>query len=105
MKSCIKFDRKLCTIDTVGASLYQDYPEEAEPLFLRLEPEVALACGLEPTQLYRVRKSLYGLPDAGRAYYHAYSTHLKNHGYLQTSLILVSLSRRELATGHTYGYT
>jgi hypothetical protein len=77
-------DMKLCTIDTVGAYLYQDYPEEAEPLFLKLEPGVALACGLEPTQLYRVRKYLYGLPDAGRAYYHSYSTHLKNHGYLQT---------------------
>jgi hypothetical protein len=69
---------ELCTIDTVGAYLYQDCPEEGEILFLRLEPGVALACGLEPTQLYRVRKYLYGLPDA-------YSTRLKTNGYLQTA--------------------
>jgi hypothetical protein len=77
-------DMKLCTIDTVGAYLYQDYPDDAEALYLKLEPGVAMACGLEPSQLYRVRKYLYGLPDAGRAYYRAYSAHLKSNGYLQT---------------------
>ena len=77
-------DMELCTIDTVGAYLYQDYPDDAEPLYLKLEPGVAAACGLEPSQLYRIRKYLYGLPDAGRAYYRAYSTHLKSNGYLQT---------------------
>ena len=77
-------DMKLCTIDTVGAYLYQDYPEDAEALFLKLEPAVAIACGLDPSQLYRVRKYLYGLPDAGRAYYRAYSAHLKSNGYQQT---------------------
>jgi hypothetical protein len=75
---------ELCTIDTVGAYLYQDYPDDAEPLYLKLEPGVAEACGLEPCQIYRVRKYLYGLPDAGRAYYRAYSAHLKSNGYLQT---------------------
>jgi hypothetical protein len=77
-------DMELCTIDTVGAYLYQDYPDDAEPLYLKLEPGVAEACGLEPCQIYRVRKYLYGLPDAGRAYYRAYSAHLKSNGYLQT---------------------
>ena len=49
-------DMKLCTIDTVGAYLYQDYSCEAEALFLKLEPAVAIACGLEPSPLYRMRK-------------------------------------------------
>ena len=53
-------------------------------LYLKLEPGVAKACGLDPMQLYRIRKYLYGLPDAGRAYYKAYSSHLQSNGYLQT---------------------
>ena len=31
---------------------------------LKLEPAVAIACGLEPSPLYRMRKNLNGLPGA-----------------------------------------
>jgi hypothetical protein len=73
-----------CTVDTVGAYLYADYPADALPLFLTLPSNVAIACGLDPAQHYRIRKYLYGLPDSGRAYYRAYSKHLESHGYTRT---------------------
>ena len=73
-----------CIVDTVGAYLYQDYPSTATPLYLKLEPHVATALGLNPDATYRIKKYLYGLPDSGRAYYHAYSEHLTNEGYKRT---------------------
>lgn len=73
-----------CTIDTVGAYLYEDYPEDATPLYLTLAPEVSSACGLPVGATYRVRKYLYGLPDSGRAYYKGYSSHLIVNGYART---------------------
>ena len=39
---------------------------------------------LDPKQTYRVLKYIYGLPDAGRAYYDASSEHLTKHGYHRT---------------------
>jgi hypothetical protein len=75
---------KMCTVDTVGAYLYQDYPDDADALYLRLPPNVAQACGMDSNQIYRIKKYLYGLPDSGRAYYKAYSEHLAKHGYIRT---------------------
>ena len=74
-----------CTIDTVGAYLYEDYPEDATPLYLTLAPEVSEACDLPKDITYRVRKYLYGLPDSGRAYYKGYSSHLIGNGYARSS--------------------
>ena len=73
-----------CIVDTVGAYLYQEYPEDATPLYLMFPSNVAEVCGLDPNMKYRVRKYLYGLPDADRAYYKAYSEHLMKNGYLRT---------------------
>jgi hypothetical protein len=73
-----------CIVDTTGAYLYEDYPETAEPLYTKLEPKIAQIMGRDPNQLYRVKKYLYGLPDAGRAYYLGYSNHLIQHGYSRT---------------------
>lgn len=50
-------------------------------MYLTIPTDVATALGLDPTMTYRVKKFLYGLPDAGRAYYMAYSKHLEEHGY------------------------
>ena len=74
-----------CIVDTVGAYLYQDYPDDAVPLYLSLPSNVAMVCGMDPSVKYRVRKYLYGLPDAGRAYYAAYSSHLMANGYKRTA--------------------
>jgi hypothetical protein len=74
----------MCTVDTVGAYLYQDYPKDAKPLFLTLPEQVARVCGLDPRMKYRVNKYLYGLPDSGRAYYKAYAKLLMENGYMRT---------------------
>ena len=63
-------------IDTKAAYLCQDYPQDSTPLYVVLPRRVAMVLGLNPDQTYRVKKYIYGLPDAGRAYYDAYSAHL-----------------------------
>jgi hypothetical protein len=73
-----------CIVDTTGAYLYEEYPKDAQPLYLMLEKAVAEALGLDPSVKYRVKKYLYGLPDSGRAYYEGYSTHLQANGYTRT---------------------
>jgi hypothetical protein len=73
-----------CTVDVVGAYLTQPYPDTAQPLYLMLPANVANVCGLDPDQCYQIKRYLYGLPDAGRAYYLAYSKHLQDKGYKRT---------------------
>jgi Reverse transcriptase (RNA-dependent DNA polymerase) len=68
-------------VDTVAAFLCQDYPFETSHLYVRLEPLVAEICGLDPNVKYQVRKYIYGLPDAGVAYYKEYSKLLMDNGY------------------------
>ena len=73
-----------CSVDVVGAYLYENYPDSATPLYLKIEPHVAEALGLDPYKTYRIKKYLYGLPDSGRAYYKGYSSHLEAHNYKRT---------------------
>jgi hypothetical protein len=75
----------MCSIDTVGAFLYQEYPESLKPLYVILPKAVAEVCNLNPKATYRVKKYIYGLPDSGRAYYIAYRDHLINSGYMMTT--------------------
>ena len=74
-----------CSIDVVGAYLHQDYPEDAPPLCITLPPNVAQLINFQPNQRFRIRKYIYGLPDAGRAYYKAYSAHLIACGYKRST--------------------
>ena len=62
---------------TKEAYLCQQYPEDATPLYIMLPKRVAIALNLDPDQTYRVKRYMYGLPEAGRAYYDAYSEHLR----------------------------
>jgi len=79
------YDRMwMATFDTVAAYLYQIYPSHLKPLYVRFPRKLALACGLDPNTLYRVMKYMYGLPDAGLAYYTAYTGHLEENGYRRT---------------------
>ena len=71
----------MATFDTVAAYLHQKYPEDLKPLYLKFPRALAEACAINPEQLYRIKKYLYGLPDAGRAYYLAYSGVLQQNGY------------------------
>ena len=73
-------------VDTVGAYLYQEYPATKTPLIVTLEPLVVEALGLPPSQKYRLKKYIYGLPDSGQAYYNAYSALLAANNYTQSSL-------------------
>ena len=68
-------------VDTKAAYLCQDYPQDSTPLYVVLPKRVAMVLGLDPNQTYRVKKYIYGLPDAGRAYYDAYSSHLLENGF------------------------
>ena len=77
-------DMSCCIIDVVGAYLHQDYPPDKPTLFLVLPDNVAKVCNLPLGIHYRIRKYLYGLPDAGLAYYKAYSAHLIAGGYQRT---------------------
>ena len=71
-------------IDTKSAYLCQSYPEDATPLYVKIPKRVALALNLDPDETYRVKKYMYGLPDAGRAYYDAYSEHLMSNGFTRS---------------------
>jgi hypothetical protein len=73
-----------CIVDVVQGYLYQPHPEDAMPLYLVLPDNVSDVCGLVRGAKYRIRKYLYGLPDAGLAYYKAYSAHLEAGGYTRT---------------------
>jgi hypothetical protein len=73
-----------CVVDVVQAYLHQVYPSDAPALYLVLPDAVSRACDLPLGQTYRLGKYLYGLPDAGLAYYKAYSTHLISGGYERT---------------------
>jgi hypothetical protein len=75
----------MCSIDTVGAFLYQEYPKSLKPLYVILPKEVAEVCNLNPKTAYRLKKYIYGLPDSGIAYYIAYRDHLINLSYVTTS--------------------
>ena len=73
-----------CSVDVVGAYLYESYPDSATPLYLKVEPHVSESLGLNPHSTYRIKKYLYGLPDSGRAYYKGYTAHIESHGYKRT---------------------
>jgi len=51
-----------------------------------LEPFVADICGLDPNQLYRIDKCLYGLPDSGRHFYRHYRDALVAEGYTMSKM-------------------
>ena len=55
-------------MDITVTYLQVSIPDDAEWIVTRLEPFVAKICGLDPDQLYKIDKYLYGLPDSGRAY-------------------------------------
>ena len=71
-------------IDTKAVYLCQEYPADATPFYVMLPKRVAIALNLDPNQTYRVRRYIYGLPDAGRAYYDAYIEHLIEHDFVRT---------------------
>lgn len=78
-------DMQQCLVDTVGAFLAQTYPDDAVPLYVRFDDDVASICGIKKRQWFRIRKFLYGIKNAGRAYYMAYSGLLIANNYCQST--------------------
>ena len=71
-------------IDTVGAYLYQTYPEDQPAIFIRVSVKILDALGIPQDTVYRLKKYIYGLPDSGLAYYRAYSSLLVTSGYCKS---------------------
>ena len=69
------------TEDVKLAYLNCIYPDDADWIVVYLEPWIADALGLDRDQLYRVRRYIYGLPEAGRAFYELFSSKLIEEGY------------------------
>jgi len=70
--------------DVTSAFLYPDYPQDKTPLYLTIEDNVADLLGEPRKCLYRCHKYIYGLPDAGKAFYEMYREHLKCYDYMPT---------------------
>ena len=75
-----------CTVDIKAAYLNVSRPAEEVPILTRLEPFVAEICDLDPNQLYRKDKCLYGLPDSGRHFSRHYREALIAEGYVMSNM-------------------
>jgi hypothetical protein len=75
-----------CTADIKSAYLNVPRPSLETPILTKLEKFVAEICGLDPAQLYRVDKCLYGLPDSGRHFYKHYRDVLIAEGYTMSKM-------------------
>ena len=66
MQIAIAMGLKWCTADIKAA--YPNVPRPAGeiPMLTKLELFVVEICEMDPNQLYRIEKCLYGLPDSGR---------------------------------------
>ena len=74
-----------CTADIKAAYLNVPRPAGEIPILSKLEPLVEI-CGLDPNQLYRIEKCLYGLPDSGRHFYRHYREALIKEEYIMSSM-------------------
>ena len=77
---------KCATQDIKYAYLNVDIPADDVPIITKLHPLVAEICGLDPNQLYRIMKCLYGLPKSGKLWYEHYRNSLIKEGYTQSKL-------------------
>ena len=75
-----------CTADIKAAYLNVLRPAGEIPILTKLEPFVAEICGLDPNQLYRIDKCLYGLPDSDRHFYRHYRDALIEEGCIMSNM-------------------
>jgi len=86
LQIAIAKDLKCATQDIKYAYLNVDIPADDVPIITKLHPLVAEICGLDPNQLYRIMKCLYGLPKSGKLWYEHYRNSLIKEGYTQSKL-------------------
>ncbi len=74
---CLGLDPWLTHVHSFpSAYLNAPLPQDADWIVTTLEYHIAIACGLDPAQEYRIANALYGLPDSGRIFYLHYKTAL-----------------------------
>ena len=71
----------MATTDITAAYLQVPYSKSDPVIITKLEENIAKICGLDPNQLFRINKYLYGLPNSGRAFYYHYRAALEKEGY------------------------
>jgi len=74
------------TSDVKLAYLNCIYPDDIDWIVVYLEPWIADALGIERDQLFRVRRYIYGLPEAGRAFYELFKSKLEEEGYTMSAM-------------------
>lgn len=77
----VMYNMVRATMDIQSAYLQVEYPEDARPILVRINKRTCALLGRDPNQLYRVKRYVYGLPDAGRQFYFHYSNNLIKLGY------------------------
>jgi hypothetical protein len=75
------FKMKKGTTDVVSAYLQIAYPDSTRPILVKLDKRICNLLGTDSTLLYRVKKYVYGLPDAGRQFYLGFTKGLAVKGY------------------------
>jgi len=72
----------MATMDIKTAYLNVKLPDNEDWIITQIDPRIALLCGLDPQQHYRIGTALYGLPDSGRRFYYHYKDALIKEGYI-----------------------
>ena len=90
------------TSDVKLAYLNCIYPDEADWIVVYLEPWIADALGIERDQLFRVQRYIYGLTDAGRAFYNLFKSKFEEEGWYTMSKIDPCLFYRIQGDEETY---
>ena len=75
----------MATMDIKSAYLNVPLPPDADWIVTTLERHIAIACGIDPAQEYRIANALYGLPDSGRIFYLHYKNALLAEGYTMSA--------------------
>jgi hypothetical protein len=99
----------MATMDIKLAYLNAPLPQDADWIVTTLEHHIAIVCGLDPAQEYRITNALYGLPDSGRIFYLHYKNALLAEGYTMSAFIfsnsLVNIDRVINSIGKHYEVT
>ncbi len=85
LQLAVTLNLHMATMDIKAAYLNAPLPPDSDWIVTTLEPHIAIACGLDPKQEYRIANALYGLPDSGRLFYLHYKAALTAEGYTMSA--------------------
>jgi hypothetical protein len=75
------FKMKKAKMDVISVYLQIAYRDKARPILVTLGKRICNLIGINPDILYRVKKYVYRLPDAGRQFYLGFTKVLAEKGY------------------------